>query len=182
DQPVLESVRSELMVTSGESIRLLSEQFVFSDPDNQSLLDFSVIISEGDNYTFEGDELTPVVDFTGTLNVPVKISDGITESNEIIASITVNKVTDASQSITSNTIKLFPVPTNDLINVRLNNQYSGTVKFTILDQAGRQIRTMTSRKNTREMNQPFDIREFIQGVYYFEVQVEGFVVRKRFVK
>ena len=182
DKPVLEGARSDLMVTAGETITLLPEQFLFSDPDNQSLLDFTVVAAGGDNYSINGSEITPESAFTGTLVVPVKISDGIAESNEITVPIIVNKVTDVSDNISPESVTLFPVPARELISVQINNQYSGHVKFTILDQTGRQVKTTISVKNMREMKETFNIQELVQGVYYLELEVEGFAVRKRFIK
>lgn len=61
------------------------------DPDNTYPDDFSIQVFEGSNYTLDGLKVIPVQDFTGTLDVPVRVNDGIASSNSFTLRITVRE-------------------------------------------------------------------------------------------
>lgn len=66
-----------------------------NDPDNAYPNGFSIILTDGDNYSVLETTVTPDADFTGTLNVPVKVSDGALESNQLTLTINVSNTNDA---------------------------------------------------------------------------------------
>jgi gliding motility-associated-like protein len=66
-----------------------------NDPDNVYPGGFTMNLADGDNYSVLGTTVTPDTDFTGTLNVPVTVSDGALTSNELILTITVSNSNDA---------------------------------------------------------------------------------------
>lgn len=65
-----------------------------SDPDNAYPADFTMTLSPGNNYTAEGDVITPNEDFTGTLVVPVTVYDGMNDSAPFDLQIVVQPVND----------------------------------------------------------------------------------------
>jgi len=66
-----------------------------SDPDDAYPSGFSLRLSDGDNYSVNGDVITPALNFAGTLTVPVVVNDGSDDSSPFNLSITVNAVNDA---------------------------------------------------------------------------------------
>jgi len=57
--------------------------------------DLTVIIHDGQFYSYAGTTVTPLADFSGVLSVLVTVSDGVVESDVFQLSITVNPVNDA---------------------------------------------------------------------------------------
>lgn len=51
------------------------------DPDNDFPDDFTLEVSDGENYTRQGIEITPTANFNGELSVPVRVFDGENFSN-----------------------------------------------------------------------------------------------------
>ncbi|MEO7992546.1 MAG: tandem-95 repeat protein [Chryseolinea sp.] len=66
----------------------LTDLFVL-DLDDQYPEGFTLIISAGNNYTFQGDIVTPSANFTGNLKVSVKVNDGEDDSKRYDLKITV---------------------------------------------------------------------------------------------
>lgn len=82
-QPVSQSA------VAGEPVTLSLSDFVFSDPDGQPIDDFSLLIIEGEHYTVSGNTFTPDAGFSGTLPVPVQVTDGQAPSAIFTATFTV---------------------------------------------------------------------------------------------
>ena len=72
----------------------LSQLTVF-DPDNAYPGDFELNVSSGPNYTIEDNVITPVLNFSGTLLVRLKVFDGLIESDYYDFQILVNSTNDA---------------------------------------------------------------------------------------
>lgn len=68
---------------------------VVSDPDDAYPQDFTLRLLPGDNYTLEGNTVSPAVNFHGTLRVPVVVNDGSNDSAPFDLEVTVHNVNDA---------------------------------------------------------------------------------------
>jgi hypothetical protein len=64
------------------------------DPDNDYPDDFTLEVQSGPNYTLSGDTITPILNFFGTLLVPVRVNDGEFFSNVFNLSVNVIPVND----------------------------------------------------------------------------------------
>jgi len=76
-------ITGQLEVKTGKNQpKLLSlDYLIVDDDDNAYPADFSLILMQGDNYSISAAlTISPATDFTGMLSVPVKVSDGIDES------------------------------------------------------------------------------------------------------
>ncbi|MEK6478237.1 tandem-95 repeat protein, partial [Catalinimonas sp. 4WD22] len=66
-----------------------------SDPDHD-ITELTLIVQDGDNYTRNGNTITPVANFNGTLSVPLTVSDpDNAQSDPFNLLVTVNSVNDA---------------------------------------------------------------------------------------
>lgn len=65
------------------------------DVDNVYPAGFSLIISNGSNYTVSGSTIIPATDFNGTLNVSLMVNDGVSNSAPFIFQIQVGDANDA---------------------------------------------------------------------------------------
>ncbi len=81
--------------TNEEEPRTIALQdLIVSDPDNTFPAGFSLTVFPGDNYTLTGNTILPVVDFSGSLTVPVQVSDGTQTSNIFELQVQVVAVND----------------------------------------------------------------------------------------
>ena len=64
------------------------------DPDNTYPEDFTLSVQDGDNYTHDGNTITPIADFNGDLTVPVTVNDGESDSGVFNLTVTVTDEND----------------------------------------------------------------------------------------
>ena len=65
------------------------------DPDSNFPKDFEIEVSSGDNYTRNGNFISPITDYNGELTVPVRVHDGTEFSNQFMMTVTVRPRNDA---------------------------------------------------------------------------------------
>ncbi len=93
DPPVIVSA-SPVTINEDTPRKMRLIDYQVTDPDNFFPADFTLIIGNGQNYTYSGDTLFPAKDFQGTLEVSVRVKDFLDQSNEIIHEIEVMPVND----------------------------------------------------------------------------------------
>ncbi|MDH3589534.1 MAG: Ig-like domain-containing protein, partial [Gammaproteobacteria bacterium] len=144
-----------------------------SDPDDSYPGDFTLSVQPGVNYTVVGTTITPVLNFVGTLSVPVSVNDGVASSELYNVDVSVTAVNDPPVfSLSGNivesedfsgsrvvTVTPGPIPGDETLqivtyslspasvgfaNVVLDPA-TGTVTVTaIADQSGSQVFTLTA--------------------------------------
>lgn len=93
DAPVITD-QSSLSISEGQSLEILLSDISITDPDNTYPDDFSLMVNPGENYTVSGTSITPSPDFSGSLSVPVSVSDGSASSNNFPLTVNVTTVND----------------------------------------------------------------------------------------
>jgi gliding motility-associated-like protein len=88
DPPVIKS-QVALSTMEGTPLTLAFANLTVEDPDNGYPTGFSMNLQPGGNYTVNNTTLTPNAGFTGTLSVPVTVSDGLLSSAAYNVQITV---------------------------------------------------------------------------------------------
>src|SRR5690606_3502890 len=78
-----------LTIEANTSITLTLTHLQVTDPDNDYPGDFTLRVFAGDNYRRDGNRVTPDRDFTGTLNVEVRVNDGKDDSERFFVQIQV---------------------------------------------------------------------------------------------
>ncbi|RAW00631.1 Ig-like domain-containing protein [Pseudochryseolinea flava] len=75
---VAPKITGQVPITIKENEPLVVEltHLIVTDPDNTFPNDFSLAVIGGANYSVAGDIITPVLNFTGAINVKVTVSDG----------------------------------------------------------------------------------------------------------
>ena len=93
--PVITGQQPDPLTTAeDQAITIPPEALIVTDPDNNYPADFTILVGEGDDYTFSGETITPSANFTGMLSVPVKVYDGESESLPFALQISVTPVND----------------------------------------------------------------------------------------
>ncbi|PVZ71951.1 reprolysin-like metallopeptidase [Pelagibaculum spongiae] len=116
--PQVTGQKNIIEVISGQSFTISPSQLTIKDSDSDN---FTAIVKSGDNYTVSGTRVTPDNEFTGTLSIPVQVSDGQSSSNifnmtiEVFAPLSITGQT----KLTFESGKALTISTEDL-------QLSGT--------------------------------------------------------
>ena len=93
DAPLITG-QQPLDINEDQPITLTFANLLVVDPDNTYPTGFSISIQTGTNYSFVGNIITPSLNFTGTLVVPVRVNDGNLNSTVFNLSIEVDPVND----------------------------------------------------------------------------------------
>lgn len=94
DPPVITG-QKVLSTNEDQPITLKLTDLTVTDPDNTYPGSFTMTVSTGTNYTASGLTITPALDFSGTLSVPVTVNDGGSNSNTFTVQIQVLSANDA---------------------------------------------------------------------------------------
>ena len=107
-----------------------------TDIDNTYPVGFSLAVQPGTNYTVVGATITPVLDFYGVLTVPVKVNDGLVDSNIFNLTVTVNALPVITGQNPLSTIEDTPLTITlaDLLVTDMDNTYP--TGFSIIVQPG----------------------------------------------
>ena len=81
-----------LSTSEDTPLTLVSGNFTITDIDNAG--PFTLTVNSGANYSVVGTTITPAANYSGTLTVPVTVSDGSASSGIFNASVTVTPVND----------------------------------------------------------------------------------------
>jgi hypothetical protein len=94
DQPVITG-QASLVTPEDTPLTIQLTDLVVEDPDNVYPDDFTLTVFNGSNYTVSGTTITPAAEFSGQLDVPVRVNDGAANSPVFILAVTVTAQNDA---------------------------------------------------------------------------------------
>ena len=77
-----------------EPLEIAFNHLTVFDPDNNYPDDFTLTVQDGANYSLDGNTITPALDFSGELSVPVVVNDGELDSDIFELKVTVTPVND----------------------------------------------------------------------------------------
>jgi len=80
DPPLITS-QLPLITPRGTALTIVLTDLIVSDLDNAYPDGFTLEVQDGVNYTRQGATITPVTGYLGMLTVPVRVNDGIDDSN-----------------------------------------------------------------------------------------------------
>ncbi|MGE0083604.1 MAG: tandem-95 repeat protein [Desulfococcaceae bacterium] len=87
--------QNAVTIQEDTSIAITAGFLLVADPDSVWPNDFTITAGDGSGYTRSGNIITPDLDFTGTLTVPVTVNDGSAASNTFPFVIAVSAQNDA---------------------------------------------------------------------------------------
>jgi gliding motility-associated-like protein len=88
--------QSPITINQGQRVTIALNHLIVTDPDNNYPEDFSLRVFSGNHYAVNGVTVLPNADFSGSLTVPVSVSDGHAESNRFELKIEVIKTSSVS--------------------------------------------------------------------------------------
>ncbi len=131
------TITSNLEINSPEEIDLeiLVSQLIIEDPDSE---EFSIIIENGANYSFDATTVTPENNFFGNLPINIRVSDGSLLSDSYVLNVNIENVNDIPIINTYNGI----MNTDEGISFNLNvddfiiEDDDNDTEFTLIIQEG----------------------------------------------
>ncbi len=128
-----------------------------------------------DNCTFVLSIDTDTFTMAGDYPVTLTITDGFGNANSVIITVTVvdSALGIEEESLTKNQIKIFPVPTEGILNISTNMQIEETIIF---DLNGKKI--MQNQGAVSQMN----VSKLEAGMYLIRFKVEDKYYTKRIIK
>ena len=119
DAPVI-SGQVSLSTPEETDLTIILTDLTVTDPDNNYPADFTLSVQDGTAYTRIANTITPDVDFSGDLTVPVTVNDGISDSNTYYLTVTITPVNDAPTAV-NDLFSVLEDSTNNTLNVLQND-------------------------------------------------------------
>lgn len=168
-QPVAPVItgQQELSILMGETFSLEMEWLSVEDdfvlyPDGHTLE-----VLPGEHFSFEGETIVPDPDFYGMLEVPLKVNNGILESEVYSFEVEVLNTMDAGLMQQGKLQVFYNQPGKSLVLVSSHLRESGELHLSIYDLYGRLVFREGVLLSSERQTVPLDLRS---GVYLFELR------------
>ncbi len=135
DKPVITG-HAALTTNESQPITIKLDHLTVTDPDDSYPNDFSLKVLSGDNYTTNGNEVTPQASFTGVLTVNVAVNDGTVDSDSYRLAIQVNAVNRIPEIISQEFLQVnedasITIQLSQLTVVDQDSKYPDDFSFTL---------------------------------------------------
>lgn len=118
----------------------------------------------------------------GEQEFAVLANDGQATNNMFVASFILSvDLAVGIEDALKKSVKMYPNPADNVLNVQLENGYLGQVNLQLYDLRGGLIKSATYLKTTTLMNQPVDITRIKSGPYLMRVQLDRNEVWNRII-
>lgn len=178
DQPEILKALNVLTTYKNEPVGISLNDFDVFDPDNSYPDDFTLVITEGDNYSIDNNVVTPDTEFSGTLEVGVIVNDGELDSDIFNATIDVSTLTSIIDEQLVE-LHLYPNPFSDHITIK-GLASKGDLKFFLVESSGRRINQKFSVVN--ESTVTLDLSNIREGIYMIMMETEDKTIVRRIKK
>jgi hypothetical protein len=119
DRPVITGLVKSLSTPEETALTLKLSDLQVTDADNNYPADFTLKVQSGSNYTVVGAVITPAVNFTGELTVPVRVNDGTVDSDVFNVKITVTPLND--RPVITGLVKSLSTPEETSFTLNMSN-------------------------------------------------------------
>jgi hypothetical protein len=92
------------------------------------------------------------------------------DSNIYLAGKYPSEVTSTESPVESDGMVVYPNPTDDVLSIRIENNYTGTYNIKFYDIAGLLVQTSSFSKNTSFINNDINIDQLTKGIYTLEIK------------
>lgn len=134
----------------------------------------------GDGNTGSG--ISPVHNYTtnGTYTVQLVVSNSC--GTDTITNTVIIQGISLEESVLSQTLRLYPNPTSDLVNLSFKTADSDMIHIRLLDLSGRLVSSTKEVHVNGYFEEQIDLRNLADGTYILEIQSGDQKVRKRITK
>lgn len=136
--PMIIDVAESLETPEENTLEINVADLVIDDPDNIFPDDFILTINIGNNYTIEGNKVTPNKDYNGTIIIPAFVSDGKDNSPVFNINVEVIAVNDTPVIISADALTVVENNSIDIFLINLtvtdpDNIYPSDFTITLYD-------------------------------------------------
>ncbi len=179
--PVITGTRVDWNIEQGGSLEIFVSDLIIEDTDNSFPDDFLLIIEESSNYTINENQIIPAPMFVGELTIPVRVSDGIDESEtyNIIATVDAPPplgVTNANELIA------YPNPAKDAVRITSKGANQLPLEsVSIFDITGSFLGSLEFKSVNNEIK--IDLTDLKSGTYILRMNLnDGEIAQVRLIK
>jgi hypothetical protein len=88
-----------------------------------------------------------------------------------------------NNSLNIQTLKIFPNPVREVINLKWNSIYKGNAILNVVDVTGRTVKTSNFRKEAAEYNHSLEVNNLKPGIYILQIKTsQGEALNEKFIK
>lgn len=117
---------------------------------------------------------------TTTYEVTATNSNGCVRTGQV--TVVVDICSGVSEELTNGEIKVFPNPTNGVINVEFLAEGNDDVVIRVYDLLGSLKNEQVFTRRGTQFKQNLDVSDFVEGVYYLEIEVDGNTFTRKLIK
>lgn len=169
DAPVIIAQAGTLITDMETPLTITLSDLTVEDPDNSYPDDFTLTLSEGDDYTLDGNTITAIEDFFGSITVPAIVNDGELNSESFNLTITINPVASIDLEKLSKRFRVFPNPAQEKTIVEMENELYEPVKIMLYNSDGRMIDLGSFPKTSSEFSKELNLLGLTPGVYSIKI-------------
>jgi uncharacterized repeat protein (TIGR01451 family) len=152
---------------------------------NVSIKGDTLTASEGDNYQWflNGNPIPNANNRTFIATESGNYSVAVTKLGVTVTSQARNhKITAYQEDFFSQSIKVYPNPASNQVQVEMNFVQKGKIKLSLYDYSGKLLWSESVEKKSNTDVFSFDTNELSSGFYWVEVQISNVIGRKKLVK
>lgn len=168
EAPVIKGTNIEFTIDKNTSFTIELEDLDVTDPDNDYPSDFTLVIQDGNDYTVNGVEVSPSLDFTGSLSIPVMVNDGTSNSNVFLIPVAVVDV--LSTQPLEGVAEVYPNPANEYFTISLENDYLGTLTISLMDMEGKVVQQPQLIKSERNFSHQLHVKMLARGLVFILIE------------
>jgi hypothetical protein len=126
--------------------------------------------------------VTPAAAQSGSVVITITASDGELQATRSF-NLDVGSVTSIDKEFLSKgNINLYPNPSDNEIELRLENKIMGNVYIQVIDLNGRANKNIPVLKQKEVLNYRFNVDDLARGAYIIQVKQDGFITLKKMIK
>lgn len=132
----------------------------------------------GDGNTGSGNIAQHTYSSGGSYTVSLVVSNacGTDSTSIVIADVSIG------ENVLSQNLKLYPNPTNGILNLELDLDGSDNISIRIMDMSGKQVFTQSIHHKSESTSESFDISNLSKGIYMIEVSSGEETAIRRLIK
>ncbi|CAN5476189.1 hypothetical protein BH23BAC1_BH23BAC1_35040 [soil metagenome] len=167
--------------TIGDVDNNINELVVTAASDNLTLVPNASIAlgGTGANRTIT---VTPAADQSGSVVITITVSDGELQATESFT-LEVGSVTSIGEGyLSKGKVTLYPNPTENEVELILENKIMGNVFIQVIDLNGRAHKIIPIIKQNEVLSYRFNVDDLARGAYIIQVKQDGLITFKKMIK
>jgi hypothetical protein len=178
DAPVIVDVISQISTPINTPIEITLSDILVSDPDNVYPDDFSLELLDGEYYSLSKNLVRPDSQYTGILNIPIKVFDGLDSSQVFQLQVEVMGVTSITDRISEDVLLLRPNPVVEYLIVEQTKSHDN-YSVMLCDLTGSIV---YFEDGVTEDSHDIDMRMLPSGTYILTIANSSQILKSKVVK